>query len=157
MKKTMVAAILATGIIFISQISIACPGGPKGRKGMGFNNCNKGNVQAACQDETMIKAREKFLAETTELRKQTAVKMAEIQALMASQTPDEKKISALTGELFDVKNQLRIKATELGLKKCFKGPGMMGMGPGMMGMGCDKGMRGPGNRGNKGKGRRCNM
>lgn len=90
----------------------------------------------------MIKARDTFLNDTKDLRKNMMVKRFEMRAIMQGTNPDAKQVSVLAGEIFDIKEQLRAKATELGLPGAgCMGPmgGCMGHGPmGMMGHGCNK-------------------
>jgi hypothetical protein len=46
------------------------------------------------------------------IRKQLAVKRSERRALMSQVNPDEKRVAALTGEIFDLRNLLDDKAKE---------------------------------------------
>ncbi|MHB8790886.1 MAG: hypothetical protein ACYDBT_13515 [Desulfobulbaceae bacterium] len=82
--------------------------------------------QARQLDDKTIVARDKFLSETVALRKEMAVKRAEQEALMNSENPDAKRIAQLTGEIFDLREQLQAKAAESGLDV----PGMKGFGCG---------------------------
>lgn len=88
--------------------------------------------QARQQDDKTIAARDKFLTETVALRKEMAIKRAEQEALMNSENPDAKRIAQLTGEIFDLREQLQAKAAESGLDV-----------PGLRGLGCG-GCPGPG-------------
>lgn len=88
--------------------------------------------QARQLDEKTIAARDKFLSETVALRKEMAIKRAEQEALMNSENPDAKRIAQLTGEIFDLREQLQTKAAASGLEV-----------PGMKGLGCG-GCGGPG-------------
>ena len=129
-KKIALAAILTSGLaLAISQAAIAQPnhsGVPAG-KGMGMQQ----------MDPATQKAHDKLLADTVELRKQITEKQTVLRALMNADTPDTAKIGQLSGELFTLREQLRVKAQEAGL------PDMMGMGFGMgygMGHGMGHGM-----------------
>lgn len=109
-KKIMLAAILTSGIaLAISQSALAQPtqSDVQGSTGKGL-----------CQyqiDPATQKVRDKFLAETVELRKQMAEKHAVMRALLNAGTPDTTKVSQLAGELFELREKLRVKAQESGL------------------------------------------
>ena len=131
-KKIALAAILSSGLaLAISQAALAQPGQPgvPAGKGMGMG---PGMLQ---MDPATQKAHDKFLADTVELRKQVAEKQAVLRAQMNAATPDTTKVGQLSGELFTLREQLRVKAQEAGL------PYPMGMGCGM-GMGPGKGRHG---------------
>jgi zinc resistance-associated protein len=91
--------------------------------------------------------RQKFLDDTAGLRKQLAVKRAEMAALWKAENPDEKAIAAKQKEMAPLREQLMEKAVAFRLQakkiapQLPMGPGR-GMGPGM-GMGPCLGM-GPG-------------
>lgn len=106
-KKIVLAAILTSGLaLAITQSAIAQPG-YKGYHG-----------QQPCQmqmDPVAQKARDKFLNETVETRKQLAEKNAVMQSLMHAGTPDTAKASQIAGELFELRETLRLKAQETGL------------------------------------------
>ena len=87
----------------------------------------------------MQKTHDKFLAETVDLRKQMAEKHAVMRAQMNAGTPDTAKVSQLAGELFELREKLRVKAQATGLPMPML---MMGQGD-MGGVPCqsmDKGM-----------------
>ena len=75
----------------------------------------------------MVKAHDKFLAETVELRKQVTEKQAVMRAIMQADTPDTTQAGQVAGELFELREKLRAKAQEAGLPFPMMG---MGMGPG---------------------------
>ncbi len=113
-----VALLTFTGV----QAGLASPG-EKG--GPGYHATMMGCPQV--DDKTMA-ARQKFLDETVDLRKKMVKSRARMRALMSAANPDPAKVSALAGEIFDLREQLRVKARENGLE---------GMGPmAMMGSGC---------------------
>ena len=121
-KKIMMAAILTTGLTFaINQAALAQPGkhgdhGPKSRD----------NSPCFYQmTPEMQKTREKFLTETTAERKALAQKSAEMRAIMKAGAPDPLKASEVAGELFEIREKLRIKALETGSPLPFL---MMGQG-----------------------------
>ena len=124
-KKIIIAATVTSALAFAGlQAANAGPGTMKGRD-PGFQHPCPGQSQPF--DETTLKARNTFLSETTELRKNMAEKRAAKRAVMSSTTPDPAKASQLAGELFDLREQLRTKARTAGL------PAGMMMGMGRMG------------------------
>lgn len=112
-KKIMLAAILTSGLtLAISQAAFAQPNqaaepGPKDKPA-----AHSGQHQ---MNTEMQKAREKFLADTTPIRKEMAEKSAVMRALMHAGTPDTVKASQVAGELFELREKLRLKAQEAGL------------------------------------------
>jgi zinc resistance-associated protein len=132
-KKIIIAATITTALAFSGlQAATAAPGA----KGPGPNHpCI---MQGQQFDEATIKARETFLSETTALRKSVAEKRAAKRAIMKSTSPDPEKASKLTGELFELREQLRAKAKAAGLPpQMMMGMGRMGDGP-MMDCNCQQ-------------------
>ena len=133
-KKIVLAAILASSIFTAGLTAYAGPwgGGPNSWGGPGScGQCDGFGPQAGYQmDAKTDESRSAFLNETTELRKSIAVKKAEKRALMLNDNPDPKRVAELTGEIFDLKEQLQSKAGEKGLdKRDFRrGPGSCGCG-----------------------------
>jgi zinc resistance-associated protein len=128
-KKIVLAAILTSGLaLAITQSAIAQPG-YKGH--LGQQHC------LMQMDPVAQKAREKFLNETVETRKQLAEKNAVMRALMNAGTPDTTQASQIAGELFELREALRLKAQETGLPLPML---MMGQG-GKDGMSCGQGPR----------------
>ncbi len=157
MKKVLVAAALfvSLGMVGIQQVDARGPGGCGGP-----GDCWKSRGGAAVQtmDEETLKKHEAFRAETTELRKEMAVKRAQMRALMHSENPDDGKAGDIAGQLFDLRTQMHAKADAAGLEgfgpgygRGCDGPGdcFRGKGGGQGGRGCD----GPG-EGHRGKGGR---
>ncbi len=134
MKKTWLAIVAAVAVGLAGyQIAGADPGWGDGMMGpgYGYGYCQNyyGGPGGQGPDEETIAKRNKFFEETVDLRKQLAVKRAEREALMSQDNPDEKKVAALTGEVFDLRNQLRKKAIESGIRGGFghdfcDGPGV---------------------------------
>jgi len=95
--------------------------------------------------------RQKFMNDTASLRKDMAVKRAEMTALWRAETPDEKQILAKQKEINDLRTKLQEKAVGFRLQARKICPQMgAGFGPrcgigggGMGGPGCGLGM-GPG-------------
>lgn len=106
-KKIVLAAILTSGLaLAITQSAVAQPG-YQGYRG-----------QQPCQmqmDPVAQKARNKFLNETVETRKQLAEKNAAMRGLMNAGTPDTVQASQIAGELFELRETLRLKAQETGM------------------------------------------
>ncbi|MDX9833656.1 MAG: hypothetical protein RBT36_00390 [Desulfobulbus sp.] len=130
-KKIALAAILTSGIaLAISQSAMAQnqpdPQGPD--KTPGYRQ----------MDPVMIKAHDKFLAETVDLRKQMTEKQAMMRAIMQADEPNTTQAGQVAGELFELREKLRVKAQEAGLPGSMMGMGM-GSGMGMHGWGCDFG------------------
>jgi zinc resistance-associated protein len=135
-KKIMLATILTTSIaLAISQSALAQPtdAGVQGKGSPSYHSQ---------MDPTTQKARDKFFTETVELRKQLAEKNAAMQAVLNAGTPDTDKASKLAGELFEIREKLRVKAQETGLPMpmLMMGHGDMGGMP-CQGMGEGRGKR----------------
>jgi len=132
MKKIMITAALI-GVVAIAGTQFASAHG--GYRG-GYGYCGDGfsRFDGRTYSETVNNNYEKFLDETKATRKEIFVKRSELNALMQKDNPDEKKVAALTGELYDLNTKLDEKATASGIESRFgHGPGMMwdyGRGPG---------------------------
>jgi Spy/CpxP family protein refolding chaperone len=113
MKKFLVAAALV-GVISLAGVSMVNARGNYGNSpGIGHGDCGGyGYCNNWSYDEQDKEKAAAFLAETKETRKQIAVKRGERKALMRQDNPDEKRVAALTGEIFDLKNLLDEKAKE---------------------------------------------
>lgn len=130
MKKIVMAMVLMLGVGIIgSQFSEADPrgggGGCNGPCGGPYGEYAGGPGGS----EENVKAREKFLTETQDLRREIAVKQAEFSALMQQTNPDETKAGKLRGEIFDIQTKLQQKAKEAGLPATgfgCNGPGFRG-------------------------------
>jgi len=111
-KKIMLAAILTSGLtLAISQATFA-------QTDQATKAAPKDKAAAHSQHQMtteMQNAREKFLAETTPIRKELAEKNAVMRAIMTAGTPDATKASQVAGELFELREKLRLKAMEAGL------------------------------------------
>lgn len=93
--------------------------------------CPKSMKQDCQMSKEMLKVRDAFLKDTKELRRNMMVKRSEMRAMMQGTNPDPKKVSTLAGEIFDLREQLRVKAGENGL------PGLGFMGHQGMRHGCN--------------------
>ena len=106
-KKIVLAAILTSGLaLAISQSALAQAG---------FQGHGGKQSWSMQMDPVAQKAQEKFLIETVDTRKQLAEKNAAMRALMNAGTPDTVKASQLAGELFELREKLRLKAQETGM------------------------------------------
>ena len=158
-KSLSLAALLSLGLAFgaahttLAQNDTTAPATPPAHATMPMNG--PGMMQL---DLAMQKAHEKFLAETSGLRKQQMEKHAQMRAIMQSSQPDDAKAARIAGEMFDIQEQIRAKAVANGLPTGMMGSGFGG-GRGMMGMMGAGGMGGDmpcggGQGGNSGKGNR---
>ena len=113
MRKTAVIIGLVTvlGFAVLQQASARGWGGGSG----GGYNCPNYQMNYQQIDEATQAKIDAFRLETTELRKQMVMKMAEKQALMANQNPDPKAIAKVEGELFDLRTEMQNKAREAGV------------------------------------------
>lgn len=131
-KKIMLATVFTSGLaLAISQSTFAQPDPPDMQPDAQTNTQAKQNTSPQMHHQRnpeMQQAREKFMDDTVAIRKQMAEKNAAMQALMKAETPDATKVSQLAGELFDLREKLRVKAQESGLPMMGRG---MGKGMGM--------------------------
>ena len=100
----------------------------------------QGFGRQALDAETKAKV-DKFREENKDIEKQFIMKMSTKQALMRSETIDYNAVSAIAGELFDLKETIQAKAIAAGVEQYVRPLGM-GRGPGAPGMN-----RGPHHRG----------
>ena len=133
------------GVALVSAISVAglqnasanpWGGGPNKWQNSQCGQCDRSNYRGQAQlDEKSTEDYEKFRNETSDLRKEIAIRKAEKKALMLNENPDAKRVAQLTGELFDLREQLHTKAQEKGLSDVGynRGPGQRCDGPGPKG------------------------
>lgn len=107
------AVVLTLGF-FGYQIAAAGPGWGGGYGPGGCGGYGPGSGWNA-PDNKAFKAREQFLDETVELRKQIETKRAELYALYNQENPEQARIAELRGELFDLQTELRKMAIEKGV------------------------------------------
>lgn len=128
MKKAITtAAILSIISLAGVQAASAHPGG----RNYGNNNdyCGSYGTYDNAYTEKDAEAFEKFRAETNSVRKEIFVKRSELNAVLSSDNPDEKKVAKLTGDLYDLETELEAKAEKTGVRSRYAydhGPGMMG-------------------------------
>jgi len=148
MKKLVTAAAILSVIGFVG-ISAASSHGGFFNNGYGYGYCGTYGTNGTAFTKEDAAAIEKFQADTKDIRKEIVVKRSELNALLSNDNPDEKKVASLTGDLYDLENELDAKAEKVdgGNRYAYgpmggygygMGPGMMGgygygMGPGMMG------------------------
>jgi len=117
MKKILLSfAVIGILSVFVVQYANAGRGwymnsGP----GCPYWNCGYNQIS----DTATQKNIDSFTQATSDLRKNLAMKQAEYEALMNSESPDPAKAAAVTGEIFQLHNQIRAKAVELGLNPGF--------------------------------------
>ena len=121
-KKNIVLGVVLVGAIAIAGLQSAGAGpwrgGPNQWGGPGCGECDGYGYQRQLQlDDKSVEARNAFLSETVELRKMLATKKAEKRALMLNDNPNPKRVAELTGEIFDLHEQLQTKAQEKGIEK----------------------------------------
>ena len=134
MKKKLVAAILISGLA-ITTVASANWHGQRG-----FRDCPQAQMQWLQNlDEATQNKVKQFHTDNQALVKEMAMKRAEKRALMRSDSPDPKLAAQLTGELFDLRTTIRLKAEEAGVDQ-YIGP----MNRGCDGMGGGKGQGGQG-------------
>ena len=146
MKKKIAVAVVVVGM-GLAGLTQAYAGW--GQRGGNFYNCpqyqEQGMPAVTQVDPATQEKIDKFLEDTTELRKQMAMKRAERRALMAAATPDPAALSKVAGELFDLRDTMRKKAEDAGVAGLIGPRGGFGMGgPG------DGDYRGKGGKGGRG-------
>ena len=94
----------------------------RGKRGMdcgrqGTSPCMKGKMGHGCQaiDAETQEKHDAFMAATTELRKEIAVKRAEKRAVMQAANPDPDQAAQLTRELLELRAQMMAQAEEAGV------------------------------------------
>lgn len=107
-----VALIAGLGLVGLQQASARGWGG--GGNGDGCFCQGNGPGYQQLDDATKAKV-DAFKADTQDIRKQMAMKRAEKQALMGSQTPDAAAVAKVAGELFDLRTEMSEKAKEAGV------------------------------------------
>jgi len=138
MKKKIVALALITGL---TMATVASANWTRGQRGYG--DCPQVQSQMFQQlDQATQDKIKQFFKDTQPLHKEMAMKRAEKQALMRSESPDPQAVAKVTGELFDLRVSMHEKAELAGVDQ-YVGPGRMGGKGGMgykgRGHGCGKG------------------
>lgn len=135
MKKKIVAAILVSGLA-ITTVASANWNGHRGNY-----DCPKMQMQVMANlDEATLAKVKQFRTDNQAIIKEMAMKRAEKRALMQGDNPDSKLAAQLTGEMFDLRTTMQLKAEEAGVSQ-YVGP---------MNKGCN-GMGGRGGNGGNGK------
>lgn len=146
MRKMTMALVILLTLGVAATASFAYDGWGCG----GWGGRNDGPPALSDKDKAAL---DKFQADTRDLRRDLAAKSGEYQALLSSEKPDAARAGELSGQIYDLREQLGDKARAAGLPafgpgNC--GPGMglcqgpgAGMGPGFMG-GPGRGCRGRG-------------
>ena len=137
MKTLLVATVMIATISFAGIQTVSAHGGGNYRGGYGY--CDEYDGENSAIRDRDSGDYEKFHKETSDIRREIAVKRSELRALNRQDNPDGKRAAQLTGELFDLEEKLTEKAAESGIEKRFKhGPSMMhdrGRGRGRQGRG----------------------
>jgi zinc resistance-associated protein len=126
MKKIMTAAALL-GAISLAGIQTASAHG--GYYSNNSDYCGSYSTDDRTLTNTDAEAIEKFRTDTKSVRKEIVVKRSELNALLRNDNPDERKVAALTGELYDLESEFEEKAGKTGVRSRYAydhGPGMMG-------------------------------
>ncbi len=122
-QKKIITIMLITGVALTGyQLAFAegCDGGAKSHQAGVMNShgkeatCGKGSHMQKFDPE-MKKKMEMFMEQTVEIRKQLAMKRARKAALMQAETPDVAAVALVAGELFDLRESLRLQAKEAGI------------------------------------------
>lgn len=131
MKKILAGAAVV-GLVGFAGVQIVSASDSYGYCGQGFTDSSA--ISSKVLDE--------FRSENSAIRKDIVVKRSELRALYNQDNPNEKRVAQLTGELFDLQNEIEQKATAKGLGSLSSyghGPEMMdgnssryGHGPEMM-------------------------
>lgn len=134
LRNTIMLGIVLAGAVAITGLPNAEAGPWRGGyPGLNTAPCSQCG-SAGYPGGRSIEERNAFLDETAELRKQFASKRAEMHALMRNDNPDAKRAAQLQGEIFDLREQLRLKAREKGIEDLGLGRGTVrgcqGPGPG---------------------------
>jgi len=136
MKKLVTAAAILS-VIGFAGITAASAHGGFFNNGYGYGYCNPYATNGTAFTKEDTAAIEKFQADTNDIRKEIVVKRNELNALLSTNNPDEKKVAGLTGDLYDLEKELDAKAEKVDIGNRYaynRGPGYgYGMGPGMMG------------------------
>lgn len=127
MKKKIIATILITGLT-LGGVTLA-----SANKGMRWNgNQNQQNVNCpmigqngmAQLDPAIQEKIDTFWDENMGIKREMAVKSASLKALMRGDNPDPETAAKITGELFDLRAELKDRAEAAGVEQYLrKGPG----------------------------------
>ena len=127
-KKKIVLGVVLISALAFAGLQSACAGpwggGPDKWGGPRCGECDgSGNWGQQRLDDKSAQAHEAFLDETAEQRKAMVTKKAEMRAIMNNDNPDPKRIAELSGELFDLREQLHKTAREKGINEIGFGRG----------------------------------
>jgi zinc resistance-associated protein len=126
MKKLITAAALIS-VISLAGIQIASAHG--GYYSNNSDYCGSYSTDDRTLTNTDAETIETFRTDTKSVRKEIVVKRSELNALLRNDNPDERKVAALTGELYDLESEFEEKAEKTGIRNRYSynhGPGMMG-------------------------------
>jgi zinc resistance-associated protein len=116
MKKKIIAAVLVSGLA-ITTVASANWNGQRG-----YCDGSRMQMQAIANLDQATQAKIKqFHTDNQAIIKEMAMKRAEKRALMRGDNPDAKLVAQLTGEMFDLRTTIRLKAEEAGISQ-YVGP-----------------------------------
>jgi len=112
-NKRPLLSVLVAGALMVGgwQLAYAHGHGDGGH----HNYMHNDRMDEEAPSKANIEGMEKFLDATTELRKKFTQKRAEMRALMHSTNPDVANAGKISGELFDLREQLTKAAKDNGL------------------------------------------
>ena len=122
--KQLLMAVAVVGLLGFAGVQMASAHGGYGQGG-GYGYCGDNSDGDDTKDNA---AWEEFRTETNDIRRSIVVKRSELRALSNQDNPDAKRVAQLTGELFDLQNDLDKKAADKGIT----GRSNYGHGSGMM-------------------------
>ena len=122
--KKLLMAVAVIGLLGFAGIQMASAHGGYGQGG-GYGYCGQYDDEDNAKTNTTL---EEFRAETNDIRRSIVVKRSELRALSNQDNPDAKRVAQLTGEVFDLQNDLDKKAADKGIT----GRSNYGHGPSMM-------------------------
>ena len=126
MKKLVTAAAIISVISLAGIQTVSAHGGNYSNN---YDYCGSYSTDDRTFTEKDAEAIKTFRTETNSVRKDIVVKRSELNALLRNDNPDERKVAALTGELYDLETEFEEKAEKTGVRNRYSynhGPGMMG-------------------------------
>jgi len=118
MKKKIIAAILVSGLA-LTTVASANWNGQRGNYDCPNMQMQMQGVQSL--DAATLAKMKQFHVDNQAIMKEMVMKRAEKRALMQSDNPDTKLAAQLTGEIFDLKTTIHLKADEAGVSQ-YVGP-----------------------------------
>ncbi|QQG66283.1 hypothetical protein [Desulfobulbus oligotrophicus] len=130
LSKKIVAATIFTSALTLAMSQAAMAESAQPTSPGGAADAGPEKLVSRVQMHTeMQRVHDKFLDDTVTIRKELAEKKAVMRALLNAGAPDTVKASQIAAEIFDLQENLRVKAKEAGLPFPLSG---MGWGPDYM-------------------------